>query len=128
MILLDSCVLFDHMRGKDPKLAALLAGLPVAVCGVTRAETLCGAKDPKHRASLEAELNSFAQVPTPDSVWDAVGDNLAILRSNGVTIPFADAMLATLAILNDLELWTRDAHFTLAQKWLPTLKLFQEPP
>ena len=45
-----------------------------------------------------------------------------------MTVPFPDAVVATLAIANNLELWTRDAHFTLIQQWLPALKLFQEPP
>ena len=67
-------------------------------------------------------------MPLPDSIWDDVGDNLAHLRTHGVTVPFADGVLATLAIANDLELWTRDPHFTLIQKWLPALQLFQEPP
>ena len=40
----------------------------------------------------------------------------------------AAAILATLAIVNDTELWTRDTHFKLIQKCLPSLKLFQEPP
>ncbi len=56
------------------------------------------------------------------------GDNLSALRAGGVTIPFADAVIATLAIVNDLELWTRDAPFAHVQRILPAMKLFAEPP
>jgi predicted nucleic acid-binding protein len=128
MILLDSSVLFDHTRGRDPRLAIHFSNLPIAVCGVVRAEVLCGARHPADRAALIRLLNGFAQVSTPESIWDVVGDTLATLRTNGVTIPFPDAVLATLAIVNDLELWTRDNHFALIQTHLPALKLFQEPP
>jgi hypothetical protein len=47
---------------------------------------------------------------------------------SGVNVPFADALLATLAIEGHHELWSRDAHFALMQRALPALKLFQEPP
>ena len=63
-----------------------------------------------------------------DSLWDTVGDNLATLRSKGITVPMADAVIATLGIENDIEVWARDPHFPLMQTALPRLKLFQEPP
>jgi predicted nucleic acid-binding protein len=44
-----------------------------------------------------------------------------------VTVPFPDALIATLAIAENLELWTRDLHFTQIQRVLPSLRLFQEP-
>ena len=128
MILVDSCVVFDHTRGTDRRLGGFFKTLPVAVCGVVRAEVLHGVRNPANRAALVALLNQFAQVPTPEDSWDAIGDNLAVLRSHGVTVPFADVVLATVAILGGQELWTRDTHFSLIQTWLPALVLFTEPP
>jgi predicted nucleic acid-binding protein len=128
MILVDSSVIFDHTRGKDPRLAQLFKTLSVAVCGVVRAEVLHGARNPKDRTALLALLNRFAQLPTPEGVWDALGDNLCTLRTRGVTVPVPDALLATLAIIHGLELWTRDAHFKLIQGVLTGLRLFAEPP
>jgi predicted nucleic acid-binding protein len=40
----------------------------------------------------------------------------------GVTVPFSDAIIATVAIENGVELWTRDRQFTLIQSVLPALK------
>ncbi|MBO0698444.1 MAG: PIN domain-containing protein [Zavarzinella sp.] len=128
MILVDSSVIFDHTRNRDPRLAGWFKTNPVAVCGVVRAEVPHGARNAGDRANLEALLNRFAQVPIPEATWDTVGDHLAVLRSNGLTVPFPDAVLATVAVVNNIELWTRDAHFPLIQKWLPALQLFQEPP
>jgi predicted nucleic acid-binding protein len=73
-------------------------------------------------------LNLFAQLPTPENDWDAVGDNLCALRGRGVTVPLSDVVIATVAISHDVELWTRDTHFALMLPHLPALKLFQEPP
>jgi predicted nucleic acid-binding protein len=128
MILVDTSVVIDWSQGKDAKLRQLLPSLPVAVCGVTQAELLHGSRDPAHRQKLLADLAAFQFVAIPDALWITVGDNLAVMRSNGITVPLADAVIATLGIENDLEVWARDPHFPMVQKVLPRLKLFQEPP
>jgi predicted nucleic acid-binding protein len=128
MILIDSNVIFDHTRGKDPRLAGHFKTLSSAVCGITRAEVLHGARNLADRAVLISLLNCFAQVLTPESTWDAVGDNLAKLRSSGITVPFPDVVLATVAVEGGHEIWSRDAHFQLIRGALPALRLFPEPP
>lgn len=128
MILTDTTVVIDFLRTGDAKLRHLIVVHGAAICGVTRAEILHGARDPRHRQQLLTALGMFPHVLVPDTVWDSVGDYLAALRAGGLTVPFADAILAALAIANGLELWTRDAHFTRMQRLLPALKLFQEPP
>jgi predicted nucleic acid-binding protein len=128
MILVDTTVVIDYIRGKDLKLQALLLAQPVAVCGLTRAEVLHGSRGPAHREKLLIALAAFQVLPIPDTLWDTAGDNLAALRSRGVTVPLPDAVIATLGIENDIEVWARDPHFPAMQKVLPKLKLFQEPP
>lgn len=128
MILVDSGVLIDFLRTKDAKLAALFRSLPVAVCGATRAEIFCGARDSANRQRLIVFLRPFQQVSIADSLWDALGDNLAALRASGITVPLADALIATVGIENSIEVWARDTHFPTMQKTLSRLRLFQEPP
>jgi len=128
MILIDAGVLIDFLRTKDPKLDGLFRSLPVGVCGPTRAEILAGARGGKDRQRLLLFLNRFQQVSTPDTSWDLVGENLAALYASGITVPFPDAVVATLGIENDIEVWARDPHFPIIQQVLPALKLFQEPP
>lgn len=128
MILVDTSLVIDYSRGKDAKLRLLIPSLPVAVCGVTQAELLHGSRDAAHRQTLLADLAAFQFVSIPDGLWVTVGDNLATLRRKGVTVPFADAVIATVGIENDIEVWARDPHFPIMQKVLPRLKLFQEPP
>jgi predicted nucleic acid-binding protein len=128
VILADTSVVIDYVQGKDAKLARLISQHPVAVCGIVRAELLCGARDPAHGANLLVLLATFAQLSIPEAIWDIVGDNLAALRRRGITVPFPDALIATLGIENDIEVWARDPHFPMMQRALPQLRLFQEPP
>lgn len=128
MILADTTVIIDYARGKDTKLVGLLPTLSVAVCGIVRAELLRGARDPKHQAALRTLLSTFHQIPTPEAIWDKVGENLATLRSRGITVPLPDAIIATLGIENGMEVWARDAHFPTMQTALTALMLYPEPP
>ena len=98
MILMDTSVVVDDIRGKDAKLQALVAGLPVAVCGFVRAEIFCGARDAAHRSKLLAALAAYQQLPFPELLWDALGDNLAAIRRSGFTFPFPDVAVATLLV------------------------------
>lgn len=127
MILADTSIVVEFLRTRNARLQSLIVSSPAAVNGVTRAEILHGARDSQHRAKLIAALNLFQQIAFPDTLWDEAGDHLAALRAAGVTVPFADALLATVAIANNLELWTRDLHFSQMQRILPKLRLFTEP-
>jgi predicted nucleic acid-binding protein len=128
MILLDSSVLIDYMRGSPVLLQSLFRTSNYAVCGIVRAEVLAGSRSVLECGKYIGILNQLGQVSTPESVWDAVGDYTVALRAGGVAIPFADRVVAAVAIANGVELWTRDRHFMLVQRVLPALKLFQEPP
>ena len=88
MILVDASVLIDFLRTKDAKLDGLFRSLPVAVCGATRAEILAGVRSISQRRKLLAFLGTFRQVVMPRVCWDILGDNLALLRTHGVTVPF----------------------------------------
>jgi predicted nucleic acid-binding protein len=128
MILVDASVLIDYLRTKDPKLDKQFRTSTVAICGVTRAEILAGARSAKDRVRLVGFLARFHQAPTPETWWDLVGDNLAALYARGVSVPFPDAVVATVGIENDVEVWARDPHFPIMQTALPRLKLYKEPP
>jgi predicted nucleic acid-binding protein len=115
VILTDTSVVIDYARGKDAKLAGLISQRPVAVCGIVRAELLCGARDPAHRSNLLTLLATFAQISISEPIWDVAGDHLAALRRRGITVPFPDVVIATLGIVNDIEVWARDPHFPAMQ-------------
>lgn len=74
MILVDTSVLIDYLRS-DTKVQHLFRTLPIAVCGISRAEVLHGARSPQNRQDLVNVLDSLHQVHIPDRLWDFVGDS-----------------------------------------------------
>jgi len=128
MILVDSSVIIDFFKTQDPRMLQLMIQHQAAVCGIVRAECLTGEKKPHNRRAIVTALDTFTQLSFPESLWDSVGLQRTILQAGGVTLPFNDVAIATLALHYDIELWTRDKQFQLMQNVLTKLKLFQEPP
>ena len=128
MILTDSSILIHQIRTPHPRVMALIQAHNAVVCGVTILEVLSGARTPRQQASAAAMLAAFGRVPTPESVWEIAGRNQAHLAANGLIVPAADTLIATVAIDAGLELWTYDAHFAAMAPLLSGLKLFHEPP
>lgn len=128
MTLVDTSVMIDALRRPDARLSALFVAAQATLCGITRAEVLHGAKDAADLRRLAATLDGFPQLPLTDRFWDSAGSNLMALRAAGVVVPFADVLIATLALEHGVELWSRDNQFQMIQGVLPALKLFQEPP
>lgn len=62
MILVDAVVIIAYLRTADANLLALFRSLPSAICGVTRAEVLHGARGLTDRQRLLVLLNAFHQV------------------------------------------------------------------
>ena len=128
MILLDTSVLIHFLRTADPKIAAVLTANSVAVSVVTRAEILHGSKSEPDFRKLTAMLDQFLQVGVEPDPWDDLARNLYELRRRGIVVPFPDALIATIAIRNSLDLYAYDKHFPLVKAAFPSLKLFVEPP
>ena len=55
---------------------------------------------------MTAMLDAFDQVNPAESDWQCLGENLYHLRTNGITVPFTDALIATLAVQHGLFVWT----------------------
>ncbi len=126
MILLDTTVIVDFLRDPVESMREVFIENEIAVSGVTRAEILHGAKNETDYRLLQEMLDRFDQIVPDIDIWDQLGRNLFLLRGRGVAVPFPDALIATLAIQHDLELWTRDAHFAVIQSVLPELRLWKE--
>jgi len=128
MVLADTSVIIAFLRTADPKLLGILKQEGAIVCGITRAEVLCGVRNPADFTHFMSALNALPQAPIPDALWDAIGLNLATLRRAGLTMSLADVTIASMAVHLGVELWARDQHYKLMQTVLPSLRLFQEPP
>ena len=71
MILVDTNVIIPYLRTGDPKLDGLFRTLPVAICGIARAEILHGVRSSADRVRTAVVLNSFAPVAMADSIREA---------------------------------------------------------
>jgi tRNA(fMet)-specific endonuclease VapC len=127
MILIDTSVLVRYLRTASPAIREVLASTDCAICGVTRAEILHGARTFQDAKNLAEALNTFIQVPIDQATWDHLGHHLASLRAKGLPMPFQDVLLAAVAIDHNVELWSYDAHFKAIQGVLTNLKSFEGP-
>ena len=128
MIVTDTSVIIDYLRAPSARLVKIIQGYGAAICGPVIAEVYAGARTPADFKKYDRALSLFSIVPIPKKIWPSLGRNLALLSAKGITVPFPDALVATVALENDLELWQHDRHFPDIQKVIPGLKLFQEPP
>jgi predicted nucleic acid-binding protein len=127
MILVDTTLVVDYLRAPTPRLIRAIKDHEAAICGVTLAEIHAGARSPKDSQKFDAALSIFGRVAIPKKIWPSLGHNLALLGAKGISVPFPDALIATVALENDLQLLQHDRHFPDIQEVIPTLKLFPEP-
>lgn len=128
MILADTTVAIAYERARSARLQQIIQANAAAVCGVTVAEMFAGVRTAKDEARCLAALADFQRLPIPDTLWETIGRHQSKLSAQGLTVPLADAAIATLALHLDIELWHYDRHFIDIQKIIPRLKFFQEPP
>lgn len=127
MILLDTSVIVGYLRRPSDAVRAIFLEHEAAICGVTLAELLFGAKNPTDLDRLVAAIQGFRRLEIAEGVWTSLGYTLFQLRTQGIVVPFQDVLLATVAMYHRVALWSYDAHFPMIQSALPMLKLFEEP-
>src|SRR5438876_427881 len=111
MILADTTVVVDYLRKPTPQMVQIIQHHEAAICGATLAEIYAGARSPAAFKKYDKSLSVFRRVAIPKKIWPSLGRNLALLAAKGTTVPFPDALIATVALENDLELWHLDRHF-----------------
>ena len=125
MVMVDSNVVIDFWRNPTDDMKRKFLTHECCICGVQVAELLYGAVSEKDSATIENALSSFTFIQIEDSDWLLLGKFLYKLRKKGITVPFPDALIASLAIRCDIPVWTLDKHFHLIQSVFPDLKLFE---
>ena len=106
--LLDTTALIDFFRGNQ-KTVALLEVLkekaPLASCPITIAEAFAGARD-KELPEVEKFLSTLKFYPIDYQAARLAGRWRYAFARRGVTINLADALIAAVAVQNDLALVT----------------------
>ena len=124
MILVDTNIIVDFWRKPTEALKKVFLEEIVAICGITKAELMHGARSEKDLLTISEALSDFEYIPLDESIWDEVGKLLYRLRKSGITVPFQDIVLCALALKYNLLLWTNDKHFALIKMEIENLRLF----
>ena len=108
--LLDTTVIIDFLRGKE-SIVSLLKGLAdegssLGCCPINIAEVYSGMRE--EREVTEEFLDCLEFYPITREVAKMAGEIRRRYLRRGVTIPLPDAMIAAVAIANDLILLTSD--------------------
>jgi predicted nucleic acid-binding protein len=110
-VLVDSDILIEVSRGKDQDILARWTELsqsdsPILYSSVTAAELWAGAR-PSEYGALTKLFQTLLCVPIDNETGRHAGDYLRQYRkSHGVEL--GDALIASAALLNRAELWTRN--------------------
>lgn len=125
MILVDTNVIIDFWKNPTDSSRRVFENEEVFVCGVVKAELVHGAVDENSYVKIKKALDCFPEIVISSEFWDDLSANLFRLKRKGLTVPFQDAMIATIAISNSLRLWTLDKHFSVIKSVLKDLTLFR---
>ena len=125
-IIPDSNKFIDFWKRPTDELKQVFVNQDIILCGVVRAELLQGALSVKNFKEISNDLDSFQEVDLEKDDWDRLGEILYLLRTHGITVPLADAIIATVAIKYGIPVWTGDKHFSMMKDTLNGLEVWEE--
>jgi predicted nucleic acid-binding protein len=128
MVLLDTSIwveFFRHKGSAEIKLAVrgLIEEFEAYLCGPTEMEFLGGVL-PKEREQVQAWLNILPYIRNDQHIWRKAASTFSLLRQHGLTVPWNDALIATIALGQGCRIYAADKHFT-AMAPLLGLRLYE---
>lgn len=125
MIVADSDVLIDALRGREPSVSRVLAGLAdrtLATTTISAFELLSGSRTPLQVEAVEGLLGALTVLPFDRPASEAAATCRRELEAKGQTIGMGDYLIAGICLSRGAALLTRNRkHFervaalTLAQ-------------
>lgn len=110
--LLDTNQIIDHLRGrneiKELLLELLNQGNIICSCSITIAEIYAGVK-PKETDKTKKLLDSFWFLETTKEISEMAGKIKQKYSQKGITLSFADTIIAAIAIAHNAVLITSNA-------------------
>lgn len=114
-VLIDTCAWIDFLRSTQGALgdavAACLAKNTAALCGVTIAELLHGAKSKAEQQKLEFLFAHVHKLAIVEADWPTAGRLLREQRAQGVALALSDALITVVAQRLNLPVLTADSDF-----------------
>lgn len=129
MVIVDTSAWIEMHRLKgDAAVKLALRGLldefQAALCGPVEMEFLGGAR-PAERERLQAWCNILPYIRNDQKIWRKAAANYAALKSRGVTAPWNDVLIATIAMENQCRVYAVDKHFEAMAAIFPALHLYR---
>lgn len=125
MILVDTSIIVEYWKNPKREYTDVFITQDIAICGIVQAELIYGARSNKEVEKIISALECFNFIDIDKEDWNGIGKFLHKLRIRGVKIPLQDAIIAYLAVKNNIPLWTRDKHFELIRDVIKELKLYK---
>ena len=115
MVLVDSSIWIEAARRDgDLKeklgLKSLLGELEAVLCAPVRLEVLGGARQ-NERERMEHGFSCLPFLHVLDKDWDSAVEHAWQLRDAGITFPWNDILIATLAVRAKMRVYAKDKHF-----------------
>jgi predicted nucleic acid-binding protein len=119
IILLDSCVIFDHLNGRNRRTESLSKpieqGHILACCSVNITEVFAGLRAGEERIT-ESFLDSLEYLPVSAKIARQAGMLRQEWRAKGQTLSFSDVKIAAVALSNAAPLLTDNLkHFPMEE-------------
>jgi len=116
MVLVDTSAWIElHRRDGDPAVKLAVRGLldefEATLCGPVEMEYLGGA-NPGERDRLQAWCGVLPYLRNDQKIWRKAARNFSLLRQHGITAPWNDVLIATLALEAGCRVYAVDKHFT----------------
>jgi len=115
MIVADTDILIDTLRGREPTGERMAAGLragSIVTTAISRVELLSGARTQREREKIALLLGPMSILSFDEAAAGAAADVRRRLEKSGTTIGIADYLIAGICLSRQAELWTRNhAHF-----------------
>ena len=116
MILIDtSAWLFALKKDFHPvikeRIEQLLVESDVAICGMIALELLGGTKSEKEYLRLKSRLDALYYIDADKGLWDLSSKLAFDLKRQGISIPYADIVIAASALKERAVLIHGDSHF-----------------
>ncbi len=128
MVLVDTSIWIDFFQAPESQAASALELLikdhnRVALCGIVLQEVLQGIRDQRSFELIRERLLKFPFTECERETWLIAASLYRDLRAFGITLPSVDVTIAAIAIQHDMQLFTRDRHFSEIAK-ISRLKLY----
>lgn len=114
-IIVDTSAWIDFFRNQSGEISDMVAALieqdRAVLVGPVLSELLQGLKSRREADTLNELFSILPYLETTRDDWENAGDLLRRMRSNGITIPLSDAVIASVAKKHGHAILTLDKHF-----------------